>query len=483
GGCGTGWFGNYCQYKCHCKNSACDTNGDCVNVTCERGWFGYKCQYQDLSSLADTSHPSLVDGDDATCNEDAYSSSVSLNLNTSFIFTWMRLVFKLKDPVLNVTVVFQEKESQQCHGQRILQVSENTLDIYCTMNMKIQQINITGHSIKYLCSVYLSGGRNVAIKQPTIQTTTYIDSKGTPTGSENAVDGNADSYYQNGSCSHTLSGTPPPTWSVRFNTSFVVNRFVLYNRDFPAPSLVPQRLQNFTLVALNDFEQIELLYQDQEPNVLQVYTVNEYIRNPISQVNISTAVKSSNHLTLCEVEIYGDCPEGKFGLDCNQTFDARCGHHCSMDNGSCNYICIGFSNPPECCIACRDDQWGDNCNNNCSTKCCDAVCNVKETGKNEMTFGAGMGIGFALGVVVIATLQIIVLIIYRVRKKMTSTGQENKDFSNDVQQAYDGVNQINVDVHAYEESSSPELKGDKLKDTSKQTSQYSNAQSTAYENL
>uniref|UniRef100_A0A2C9LU04 Uncharacterized protein n=1 Tax=Biomphalaria glabrata TaxID=6526 RepID=A0A2C9LU04_BIOGL len=149
GGCGTGWFGNYCQYKCHCKNSACDTNGDCVNVTCERGWFGYKCQYQDLSSLADTSRPSLVDGDDTTCNEDVYSSSVSLNLNTSFLFTWMRLVFKLKDPVLNVTVVFQEKETQQCHSQRILQVSENTLDIYCTMNMKIQQINITGHSIKY----------------------------------------------------------------------------------------------------------------------------------------------------------------------------------------------------------------------------------------------------------------------------------------------------------------------------------------------
>uniref|UniRef100_A0A2C9KTU0 Laminin EGF-like domain-containing protein n=1 Tax=Biomphalaria glabrata TaxID=6526 RepID=A0A2C9KTU0_BIOGL len=128
--------------------------------------------------------------------------------------------------------------------------------------------------------------------------------------------------------------------------------------------------------------------------------------------------------------------------------------NCDKQTGLCVSGCKGFSDPPFCTQTCRDGQWGDNCNNNCSTKSCDAVCNVEETGESDLTFGAGMGIGFALGVVVIATLEIIVLIIYRVRKKMTSTGQENKDFSNDVQQAYDGVNQINVDVHAYEESSS-----------------------------
>ncbi|KAK6991250.1 hypothetical protein BgiMline_014612, partial [Biomphalaria glabrata] len=319
--CIAGWFGNYCQYKCRCKNSTCDTNGDCVGtMPCERGWFGYKCQYQDLSSLADTSQPRLIDGDDSTCNEDLNVTSVSFNLKTPFLFSWMRLVFRLK-------------------------------------------------------------GRNVAIRQPTQQSSIYKDINGLFTGSENAVDGNADRNWENGSCTHTENGDLYQTWSVKLNTSFVVNRFVLHNRDSTSPltSYVPRRLQHFILLAFNETQHPEMQYQDQEPQVLQVYTVNEYIKNPISKVNISTYNKNDNFLTLCEVEIYGDCPDGKFGLDCNQTCDAKCGHRCNMDIGSCNYICLGFSNPPVCNKTCDQGKWGISCNNNCSQNCLDSNCD-RETG-------------------------------------------------------------------------------------------------------
>ncbi|KAK6991248.1 hypothetical protein BgiMline_014608, partial [Biomphalaria glabrata] len=305
--CSAGWFGNYCQYKCHCKNSTCDTNGDCVGTTpCERGWFGCKCQYQDLSSLADTSQQRLIDGDDSTCNEDLNVTSVSFNLKTPFLFSWMRLVFRLKEPLKKLTIEFKTiNDTRHCQDPRILQGSDTTFDIYCTLSVKIQVINITGDTTKYLCSVYLSGGRNIALKQPTKQSSNYKDIRGVPTGSENAVDGNADRIYDDGSCTHTDAGDIYQTWSVRFNTSFVVNKFVLYNRDFPLSLDVPRRLQHFILLALNETQHLEMQYQDQEAQVLQVYTVNEYITNPISQVNISTGNKTDNYLTLCEVEIYG----------------------------------------------------------------------------------------------------------------------------------------------------------------------------------
>ncbi|KAK0064989.1 platelet endothelial aggregation receptor 1-like isoform X2 [Biomphalaria pfeifferi] len=540
--CSAGWFGNYCQYKCHCNNSTCDTNGDCVGTTpCERGWFGYKCQYQDLSSLADTSQQRLIDGDDSTCNEDLNVTSVSFTLKTPFLFSWMRLVFHLQETLKKLTIEFKTmNDTIKCQDPRILQGSDTTFDIYCTISVKIQVINITGDSTKYLCSVYLSGGRNVAIRQPTQQSSNFKEINGVPTGSENAVDGNADRNYEKGSCTHTDAGDLDQTWSVKFNTSFVVNKFVLYNRDFPSTSNVPRRLQHFILLALNEIKHLEMQYQDQEAQVLQVYTVNEYITNPISQVNISTGNKTDNYLTLCEVEIYGDCPEGRHNLDCNQNCDTKCGHHCNTYDGSCNYICLGFSNPPECnktcdrgkwgmncnmncsqncfnsncdretgicvtgcrgfsdppsctkncpsavwgvnCLWCNEEcpesQWGDDCSNNCSSNCWGEVCNklsglcesgchgfsnppdctqscpdgswglnchskcstqcinqichsvtghcmfnctegcnyltcteVKETGKNEMTFGAGMGIGFVLGIVVIAVLEVIMLII------------------------------------------------------------------------
>ena len=43
--CDRGWFGNNCQYQCHCAGSAeCDNGGHCSSG-CAENWFGPACQY------------------------------------------------------------------------------------------------------------------------------------------------------------------------------------------------------------------------------------------------------------------------------------------------------------------------------------------------------------------------------------------------------------------------------------------------------
>ncbi|XP_055884639.1 receptor-type tyrosine-protein phosphatase epsilon-like [Biomphalaria glabrata] len=371
GVCDKKWFGNNCQYKCHCQNTDCDTNGDCVAPsTCERGWFGYKCQYRDLTSYINTTENRwLIDGNDSTCSVDTNLTSISVTFNSSIPYTWMRLVFNITEPILKIKVFFKTfGVIFECQDLILEQINKETTDVFCTLNVTIQEMTITGDSVKSLCSLYVSGGRNVALKQPTRQTSTYKPNDKL-SDSEHAVDGDTDNRFEDGkSCTHTDTDDLSPSWAVTFNTLFVVNQFILYNRG-----VSKTRLQNFTLVAIDDHHEI-LHYQEKDLNELLRYTVTEQISLPINEVNISVANKQDNYLTLCEVQIYGDCPEGKKGLDCNETCDVGCKRSCNI-KGSCDYICFGFSDPPECKTACDPHKWGINCNNKCSTNCWNTTCN------------------------------------------------------------------------------------------------------------
>ncbi|KAI8773509.1 pentraxin fusion protein, partial [Biomphalaria glabrata] len=118
----------------------------------------------------------------------------------------------------------------ECQDLRLEQINKETTDVFCTLNVTIQEMTVTGDSVKSLCSLYVSGGRNVALKQPTRQTSTYKPNDKL-SDSEHAVDGNVDNRFEDGqSCTHTDKDDPSPSWAVTFNTSFVVNQFILYNR-------------------------------------------------------------------------------------------------------------------------------------------------------------------------------------------------------------------------------------------------------------
>ncbi|CAL1546511.1 unnamed protein product, partial [Lymnaea stagnalis] len=155
------------------------TNGFCDNgVKCEKGWFGPQCQYQDLTVNA-TFTPErlesiLSDGDDTTCNERPTDNSVSVELRNASLITWIRLSYNdsvsespnLYEIKLELKVTGTDQSATKCDGQKkYVDKENNIIDIKCDLKFESAKINISGEVVGYLCSIYISGGRNIALKQ------------------------------------------------------------------------------------------------------------------------------------------------------------------------------------------------------------------------------------------------------------------------------------------------------------------------------
>ncbi|KAH9490843.1 hypothetical protein Btru_033534 [Bulinus truncatus] len=299
----------------------------------------------------------------------------------------MRLTFKEKDLIKGFSLEFNTSTSVvRCIDQKLTLVNNNTIDVWCSLNALIQEVNIIGEGVRTLCSIYVSGGRNVALKQPTHQTSTYDNEKGETLNSLslNAVDGNVNGKFTDGSCSHTNKSDPSPTWTVTFNVTFSINKFVLYNRGNTENSdnqdnLNKERLKHFILKAFGENSAELFNYTDKSIKAKKIYTVNQLILDRVANVSITATTEYAGvYLTLCEVEIFGDCPDGWRGLKCEQ--------ECNKEDNFCNRICFGASDPPDCNTNCTVGMWGLNCSNNCTERCkgynCDKINGLCRSGCN-----------------------------------------------------------------------------------------------------
>ncbi|KAH9489063.1 hypothetical protein Btru_059381 [Bulinus truncatus] len=290
--CSPGWFGSECQYLCHCNFSGrCDFKGSC-STKCANGRFGTKCQYQNLALISGitlvTTPPMTIKWlkDDASCNVDPDLKSVTLIWNTLLI--------------------------------------------------------VTGSGVKSLCSLYTSGGRNVALKQSTFQSTSLL-----PVADGHvAVDGKTGNHYYKSGCTHTTFFDDNPSWTVTFDSAKSVQRLILYNRD----DCCSDRLKNFKIQAFDSNNKSLWTYTDSRDT-------------------------QKTFLTLCEVELYGDCAPGMWGLECIEMCPQSCPSWCHQNTGQCP-SCLGFSDPPVCRNVCPRGQWGSNCER-CSGYTNPPDCNIE----------------------------------------------------------------------------------------------------------
>ncbi|XP_055886247.1 uncharacterized protein LOC106076992 isoform X3 [Biomphalaria glabrata] len=285
--CPDGWFGYKCQFMCHCdKNSKCDSDGQCP-TKCNAGWFGQKCQYA--------------------------------NLELNFVFTTS----------LN--------KSYSCIHKRLAKVDTATVDYRFAINETVIQMTVTGPSIEMLCSLYISGGRNVALKQTADQTGTYSEGNIWYRASL-AVDGNTNSVFYNKTCSHTTDklaqSVYPASWTLTLDTVKVINRITIYNR---ADSF-SYRLSRFKLETLDTNNHTVWAFDD-PAKVLRVYALNIMQQKPVKTIRISATWNDSYYhfpiLTLCEVLVFGDCELGTWGLSCVNPCPAECRNSCQQDKGTC----------------------------------------------------------------------------------------------------------------------------------------------------
>ncbi|CAL1532192.1 unnamed protein product [Lymnaea stagnalis] len=356
------WFGSDCQYKCHCKNNvACNvTNGDCPNA-CDIGWFGPACQYADLANTAklilsdgaSKDITNITDGDDTTCTDLTVSSFwLRITWNFNIYFTWLRLVVSIAESQSErFSIKFPDNVPTQNSECINVFIDKITMDIYCNISKPLNEIFLNGSAVSTICSLYISKGRNVALKQPTNQTSNFYDSYYL---SSAAVDGNGYSIFSDGSCTHTAEGDPAPTWILYFKSVVTVTSYTIYNRVQPLLSYNREadlfRLKGFILRTFDQTNNIVQNYTDTETSVLEVYNILS--TDPWAQVSKvqMTATDTTNLLilTLCEVEIFGDsvCQIDKFkyGHDCENVCNCAVpGEKCFVSTGNCPSGCkAGF---------------------------------------------------------------------------------------------------------------------------------------------
>ncbi|CAL1548637.1 unnamed protein product, partial [Lymnaea stagnalis] len=165
----------------------------------------------------------LKDRDDGTCLNGS-TTNVTVNFDTNVTMTWIR--FSVKRPELrnNVTMLLNGSQNVLIDCKKIFFIDQRTVDVFCDSNVIARQITLLGSGVGSLCSLYFSGGRNVALGRSALQSTTYTEEAAAR--ASNAVDGNTDGRFSSGSCTHTGVNDPSPNWNVTFSKMQRIHKYV-----------------------------------------------------------------------------------------------------------------------------------------------------------------------------------------------------------------------------------------------------------------
>ncbi|XP_059168905.1 uncharacterized protein LOC131950698 [Physella acuta] len=386
-GCLIGWFGPSCQYKCHCTNNYCDVSGECYGGSkCDRGWFGPLCQYQDLATLNADLVPessSIIDGQDVTWTS---LQNVTIKWSVEYRVKWIQIVMGDTGSIKDVLVTIRNKNNNRsCIDPTVTKVNNVTTDILCNSWIRTTQIFIDFRTSKNVTSLHISGGRNLALKMATRQTSDYVDTeRGLTFDSTRAVDGNPSGDF-NGqlSCTHTEKHPVPSSWTVTFSRPQFVTRYVIYNRGMRVTVTFVDgnngvRLKGFNLISYTPNNSAVFNHTDKTNSTSElIYNVTTPGKKGVSVSSIEIIAKNKdNYLTLCEVEVYGDqeCSGNTYGLDCSSTCNCTNWKQCFVSTGQCHGGCVAGFYGDECSQSCSAGSYGENCSKNCSTNCTNQMC-------------------------------------------------------------------------------------------------------------
>ncbi|GFO39304.1 reverse transcriptase [Plakobranchus ocellatus] len=191
--------------------------------------------YFNVSQFTTSNGSWLTDNDDGTCNNDGNAEPITVTLVTPHPLTWVRVVVSDSTYVNDLQLSYRTSVStpaEQCTEARSAKVNDNILDIFCPTSVIVNHVTLSGPAVRGLCTLYISGGRNVALKQATEQSSCYQGWY-----ARHAVDGSPSgpgiNFNRFSTCSHTSdakTASKPGWWRVTFSNFVEIHRFIIYNR-------------------------------------------------------------------------------------------------------------------------------------------------------------------------------------------------------------------------------------------------------------
>ncbi|KAH9487512.1 hypothetical protein Btru_074125 [Bulinus truncatus] len=404
-----------CRFVCRCAENRCQPTGECyANAACDYGYFGYACQYVDVARGAGIRQDFhvLTDDNGQTCLSNQKTLDVNISIQPNR-FTFAHLEFR-NQSYLDLMGDFEmtllnRNVSVPCLNMSLIMLKDNVLEVHCRKTAHVTTVRLTGSIIPYLCTVYISGGRNMAIDNS-------ITSIGEHEGvtKQTLVDGKYDysvnSNYPISICYHSLVQRYSHV-ILSFTQPHLVDRVKIYNRL----GFQGRRTENFRLVFLNSTNGVLYNHLDKQ-GIRNVYTVFFNGTSPVSKLQLFSTKdivgESGNILNVCEIEAYGECNTGT-GLNCSTPCDSKCGLSGCNVQGMCrsclsnrtgsvceskcpdhchriyhSLVCHRFTF--YCLHGCEDQFYGDECALECSDGCKDNTTCDRKSG--NCTKGCDEGI-------------------------------------------------------------------------------------------
>ncbi|KAI8779757.1 laminin subunit alpha isoform X3 [Biomphalaria glabrata] len=369
--CQNGYYGSECSKRCSpgCLNDACNImNGLCLckegyygakclktgNLNqdnkwdshyvkencseqvclCSQGWFGQSCQYRDLGVDAIMDDGVLNDNNDSTCVK---QNNITIDWQLEIqVVTWVRLVFTSNDDIADVEALYFEDQSSEpyesCDHHRLqFHKTRNTaIDFHCESSLFIRSLKVSWQSDSPLCSVYVSGARNVA---PGSRKVKWRAEEKRPITIDTLTDGN----YGNTGCLAMNS-------SVTLEFSFWKNVYSSEVRFFTDFTRDDGKGSFF----IELFDESSKLRLSMSSSGNDVFVQRAFFMNMIVVSFIKIKVLSGS-LNLCEVEIFGDCDTPYYGYSCVDVCYLTCLDQICTYEGEC-YLC----DPSRTGIFCED---------------------------------------------------------------------------------------------------------------------------------
>ncbi|XP_059168808.1 uncharacterized protein LOC131950620 [Physella acuta] len=386
--CDYGWFGPNCEYKCHCGSTGlCDVNGSCEE-NCESGWFGPACQYQDLADANIlTTTPTkpalyLTDQDDNSCVDNITQIAVHLDdENITTIFSWLRIKFLTTDmSTRTMSLAFQSPDQSnlvECPDLQNFMIDHRTRDLHCYRTGISSYVYILFNSSTTVCTLHISGGRNVALKQQALLSSVFNNH--TKYGASNAVDGVLINNCKKYGCAFTETNATKPTLIIKLSIPALIYRsrfysglYTLGNNNYFQEGINYKKLNSDGIVSIEFDSEIQF--------VDLLFTYAREFKEPTASISISNSnshLANGSFIIFREVELYGesDCFDGTYGLGCLKTCNCKIrGETCFVSTGSCPSGCpLGYQGEG-CKQICDPGYFGTNCLQKCGDTCRDVLC-------------------------------------------------------------------------------------------------------------
>ncbi|XP_055865963.1 sushi, von Willebrand factor type A, EGF and pentraxin domain-containing protein 1-like isoform X3 [Biomphalaria glabrata] len=297
--CKEGYYGDKClktgildknnKWSSHCKSN-CSEEKRFTSDQCSMGWFGEFCQYKDLGVDAIMDNTVLNDNNDSTCVK---QNNVTVHWQKELqAITWIRLVLTSNDDISEITIQFNDEEisgpSLFCDPSdfKYRKYGNTSIDFHCEYSYFHDLVHISWQSDSSICSVYISGERNMATTARKVRWKN-IGKRWTPIETLN------DGYYGSDGC---LIMNSSIVLEFNFWNDIFSSQIIMFT-DFPRED----GHGTFSVLLMGAREDLVFNISTSRKDVFVQKAIFEAAYS-FRSVNIRVL---SGTLHLCEVEIYG----------------------------------------------------------------------------------------------------------------------------------------------------------------------------------